>query len=49
MSQKKEQVDDKCLDIVQRLTSLLAKVMYYVHLSLLNYLGDNAILGLKQL
>ena len=31
MSQKEHQVDDKCVNIVQRLTSLLAKVVHYVH------------------
>ena len=34
MSQKDEQVGDKCIDIIQRLTSLLSKVVYYVHPSL---------------
>ena len=32
--EKEEQVDDKFVDIVQRLTSLLAKVVHYVHPSL---------------
>ena len=32
--QKEHQVGDKCVNIVQRLTSLLAKVVHYVHPSL---------------
>ena len=31
MSQKEHQVSDKCVNIVQRLTLLLAKVVHYVH------------------
>ena len=31
MSQKEHQVGDKCVNIIQRLTSLLAKVVHYVH------------------
>ena len=31
MSQKEHQVGDKCVNIVQRLTSLLAKVVHYMH------------------
>ena len=34
ISQKEHQVGDKCVNIVQRLTSLLAKVVHYVHPSL---------------
>ena len=34
MSRKKNQVGDKSVNIVQRLTSLLAKVVHYVHPSL---------------
>ena len=34
MSEKEEQVGDKCVDTVQILTSLLAKVVHYVHPSL---------------
>ena len=32
--QKKYQVGDKCVNIIQRLTSLLVKVVHYVHPSL---------------
>ena len=31
MSQKEHQVGDKCIDIIQRLTPLLAKVVHYMH------------------
>ena len=34
MLEKEEQVGDKCVDSVQILTSLLAKVVHYVHPSL---------------
>ena len=34
MLQKEHQVSDKCVNIVQKLTSLLAKVVHYVHPSL---------------
>ena len=34
MSEKEEQVCDKCVDSVQIITSLLAKVVHYVHPSL---------------